>query len=95
MSVRSTENTVTFANPFHVKGLDEPQPAGTYLVVTEEELLESVSFPVWHRVATHLHLPAVNAPAMMRQAVAIDPADLAAALAADGKPGADRRIGGA
>lgn len=92
MPERSTETTITFNNAFHVKGLEGPQPAGTYLVVTEEILLDGVSFPVWQRTATLLHVPAITAPAVMRQVFAIDSEDLLAALAADGKPGADQRI---
>lgn len=86
MSSRSTETTVTFLHPFHLKGIDGAQPPGTYLVVSEEERLESLSFPAWHRTATQLHLPAIATPALSRQAVAIDPADLATALIADGHP---------
>ncbi|MCW0233266.1 MAG: hypothetical protein OJJ21_06690 [Ferrovibrio sp.] len=88
MSSRSTETTVTFTHPFLVKGLDGLQPPGTYLVVTEEERLENLSFPAWHRTGTQLHLPAIATASATRQAVTIDPADLAAALIADGRPGA-------
>jgi hypothetical protein len=84
MSSRSTETTVTFLHAFHMKGLEQPQPAGTYLVVTEEELLDALSFPAWQRTGTQLHLPAIGLPALLRQAISIDPVDLSAALVADG-----------
>lgn len=84
MSSRSTETTVTFLHAFHLKGLEQPQPAGTYLVVTEEELLDALSFPAWQRTGTQLHLPAIGLPALSRQAISIDPVDLSAALLADG-----------
>ena len=32
---------VTFTHPFNLSGVDEVQPAGTYTVETDEELLES------------------------------------------------------
>lgn len=83
MSSRSTEATVTFQQPFHMKGLDQAQPAGTYLVVTEEDLIDSLSFPAWHRTGTQLHLPAIGVPSLSRQAITIDPADLSSALLAD------------
>jgi hypothetical protein len=87
MSSRSTENTVTFLHPFHVKGLEQTQPPGTYLVVVEEELIDSLSFPAWHRTGTQLHLPAIGIPALSRQALTINPADLSAALLADAPRG--------
>jgi len=73
---RTTSTQVTFTRPFRLDGVDDVLPAGTYPVETEEELLQSVSFPVWQRVATVILLP-------RRAAVAIEPADLAAALALD------------
>lgn len=88
MSERSTETTVTFTHPFRFGALDAPQPPGTYLVVSEEEELPGVSFPAFRRTATLLHLPAIAAtPASWRQMVPIDPAELTAALIADGERG--------
>ncbi|WP_341894583.1 hypothetical protein [Ferrovibrio terrae] len=88
MSARSTETTVTFSHAFQIKGVDETLPPGTYLLVTEEERLDGLSFPAWHRTATQLHLPAIATASAMRQAVTIDPEDMATALIADGKLGA-------
>ena len=73
---RTTSTQVTFTRPFRLDGVEGMQPAGTYTVETEEELLQSVSFPVWQRVASVILLP-------RRAAVAIDPAALTAALAQD------------
>jgi hypothetical protein len=73
---RTTNSQVTFTQPFRLDGVDDMLPAGTYPVETEEELLQSVSFPVWQRVATVILLP-------RRAAVAVDPAVLAAALTLD------------
>src|ERR1700724_632699 len=39
MTVRTTSKTVTFMHPFSLTGTDEVQPAGTYTVETDEELL--------------------------------------------------------
>ena len=64
-------------------GADGPQPAGTYCVVIEEEQIPDISFLAFHRIATLLHLPANPAPGRTRSVVDIDPAELAAALAAD------------
>jgi hypothetical protein len=77
---RTTSTRVTFTRAFRLPGVEDLQPPGTYVVEAEEELLQSVSFPVWQRVATVILLP-------HRAAVAIEPADLAAALALDAGTG--------
>jgi hypothetical protein len=76
---RTTRSHVTFTQPFRLDGVEGTQPPGTYTVETEEELLQSVSFPVWQRLATVILLP-------RRAAAAVDPAHLAAALALDSAP---------
>ena len=47
MTVRTTSKTVTFAHPFNLSGVDEVQPAGTYAVETDEELLQTLSIPAY------------------------------------------------
>ena len=37
MNRRTRRETVTFARPFSLRGIDGVQPAGTYTVETEEE----------------------------------------------------------
>jgi hypothetical protein len=51
MTIRTTTKTVTFAHPFLLRGIDRILPAGDYRVVTDEELIEGVSFPVYRRVS--------------------------------------------
>ena len=85
MTTRTTETTVTFRRPFTLAALDGAQPAGTYRVETDEERLEGLSFDAFQRVATMLHLPAMSAPGSRRQVITVDPAELTAALKADGK----------
>ena len=85
MTTRTTETTVTFRRPFTLAALDGAQPAGTYRVETDEELLSGLSFDAFQRVATMLHLPAMSAPGGRRQVITVDPAELSAALEADGK----------
>jgi hypothetical protein len=65
-------------------GRDGPLPAGRYRVITEEELLEGLSFAVGQRAQTLLFLPADALPGKAREVVPIDPNELDAALAADG-----------
>jgi hypothetical protein len=85
MTTRTTETTVTFRRPFTLAAVDGAQPAGTYRIETDEELLEGLSFEAFHRVATMLHLPAMSAPGGRRQVINIDPGELTAALDADGR----------
>jgi hypothetical protein len=77
MTIRRSEKTVTFRRPFTLAGFGKEMPAGSYKVETEEELIEGISFPVYRRVATLIHL---HAHAGMRQTLNIDPNDLDKAL---------------
>ena len=83
MSTRIAETKVTFMHLFSLTGIDAVLPPGTYAVVTEEEQIAGLSFVAFRRLATTLHLPANPAPGQRREAIAVDPAELAAALAAD------------
>jgi hypothetical protein len=84
MTTRTTKSTVSFARPFSLSGFDGEQPAGSYSVETDEELLEGVSFPAYRRMATMMQLdtPSRGSAGMLQVAV-INPDELAAALAAD------------
>ncbi|GGF02564.1 hypothetical protein GCM10011611_05060 [Aliidongia dinghuensis] len=83
MLTRSHIRTVTFERPFRLAGCDGEQPAGRYVVETEEELLQSLSFPAWHRVRSTLRAADPPAGAMRQQVAEIHPADLEQALAQD------------
>jgi hypothetical protein len=88
MTVRTSSKTVTFAHPFLLKGVDRTLAAGDYRVVTDEELIEGLSFPVYRRVATMIFLPAESGNASMVEMVTIDPQDLQAAQELDLNHGA-------
>jgi hypothetical protein len=45
MTIRTTRTTVSFSQPFKLKDLDDIQPAGDYLLDTDEELIEGLSRP--------------------------------------------------
>src|ERR1700751_820036 len=62
MTTRTTSKIVTFARPFTLKGVDRILPPGEYRVVTDEELIEELSFPVYRRMATMLFVPADSHP---------------------------------
>ena len=61
MTTRTTTKTVTFAHPFLLKGIDRILPAGDYRLVTDEELIDGVSFQVYRRVSTMIFVPGQNA----------------------------------
>ena len=85
MTVRTTSTTVTFVHPFNLSGTDEVQPAGTYTVETDEELLQASSIPAYRRIATLLRLERTTGT-VLTQIVETNPAELAAALARDAQP---------
>ena len=80
---RITATTVTFARPFRLSGFDQPIPAGSYAVETEEELLPGLSFAAYRRVATWLTLPPRPGGNILAEIAQVDPAELDAALAQD------------
>ena len=87
MTVRTSGKTVTFAHPFLLKGVDRILAAGDYRIVTDEELIEELSFPVYRRVATMIFVPAESGSASVEM-VTIDPQDLQAAQELDLNHGA-------
>jgi hypothetical protein len=86
MTVRTTSKTVTFMHPFNLSGADEVQPAGTYTVETDEELLEPSSFPAYRRVSTLMRLPARSLGTVRTRIIEVNPVELAAAMARDAQP---------
>jgi hypothetical protein len=73
-------------HPFNLSGVDEVQPAGTYTVETDEELLQTLSVPAYRRISTLMRLPARPTGAMLTQIVEIDALELAAILERDAQP---------
>jgi hypothetical protein len=73
MTVRTTSRTVTFMHPFNLSGVEEVQPAGTYTVETDEELLQTLSLSAYRRISTLMRLPARPAGTMLTQIIEINP----------------------
>jgi len=73
MTTRSHSKSVVFSHPFALKGVDRILPPGDYRVLTDEELIEELSFPVYRRVATMIFVPAESHHASSVEMVAIDP----------------------
>jgi hypothetical protein len=66
--------------------MDEEQPAGTYTVETDEELLQTLSLPAYKRISTLLRLPARPGSTVLTQIIEVNPLELAAVLARDAQP---------
>ena len=79
MHERTTRKSVTFLHPFSLAGVDGKLEAGTYLVETLEEAIESLSFIAYRRVSTTIEIAAKGYGQAARQVIAIDPRDLEAA----------------
>jgi hypothetical protein len=83
MTTRSRTSSFVFAHEFELKGVDGRLPAGDYRVVTDEELIEQLSFPVYRRVSTMIFVPSRTHASSAIEMIVIDPRDLDAALARD------------
>lgn len=77
--MRTTRETVTFDHPFSLMAVDDVQPAGTYMIDIDEELIEGLSFLAYRRVATTIYLPLHQGHHGSVQAVRVDPRELTAA----------------
>ena len=80
---RSRRETVTFNHPFRIKGIERQLQAGAYEVVTDEELIEGLSFPCFRRVATMIMVPAAPPQHSSTEMISISSVDLADAQQAD------------
>ena len=76
--MRTTREPVTFTHPFILDGAEGVQPAGTYDVEVDEELIEGLSFLAYRRVATTIYLPLGSRAVGSHQAVRVDPGELEA-----------------
>ena len=80
---RSRRETVTFNHPFRIKGIERQLQAGAYEVVTDEELIEGLSFPCFRRTATLIMVPGAPPHRQATEMLSISSVDLADARQAD------------
>ena len=83
MATRSRRETVTFKHPFRIKGIDRLLPPGAYEVITDEEMIEGLSFASFRRVATMITVPATPPRTSTMERISISPVDLADAQRID------------
>jgi hypothetical protein len=75
MTIRSRRETVTFRHPFRIRGIDRLLPPGAYEVITDEEMIEGLSFPAYRRVATMIMVPAGGSAMEMVSIGSVDLSD--------------------
>ena len=72
---RTRKKLLTFARGFELRGVDYPLPAGSYEIISDEELIEGLSFPAYRRVSTWIM--ARRSSGAATEMILIDPDDLA------------------
>jgi len=72
---RTPKRLVTFTRAFELRGVDYPRPAGSYEIISDEDLIEQLSFPVHRRISTWIM--ARRSPGAATEMVLIGPAELA------------------
>jgi hypothetical protein len=87
MTVRTIRQTIAFRKPFYLKGVDRLLSPGDYGVITDDELIEGLSFSAYHRISTVMFVPAESGCAV--EMVTIDPLDLQAAIDRDARERTD------
>jgi hypothetical protein len=83
MTIRSRREIVTFKHPFQIRGIDRLLPAGAYEVVTDEEMIEGLSFASFRRIATMIMVPAASSRGSAMEMLSIGSVDLADAQRID------------
>ena len=83
MTMRSRHETVHFRRPFHIRGVDRLLAPGAYEVITDEEMIEGISFPAYRRVATMIMVPGAQPHGSAMEMISISSADLADAQQID------------
>jgi hypothetical protein len=83
MTIRSRREVVTFKHPFQIRGVDRLLPAGPYEVITDEEMIEGLSFASFRRIATMIMVPAPASRGSTMEMISIGSVDLADAQRID------------
>lgn len=103
-TTRVISTTVTFASPFILDGFDDLQPPGSYVVDTEQELIDSPSVTAWKRTSTVIRLnrhgateylpinPDQLSEALNRDAAQHDPTGPVSSTSAKGRHNRARRM---
>jgi hypothetical protein len=83
VTTRSRRETVHFKHSFRIRGVDRLLPPGPYEVVTDEEMIEGLSFPCFRRVATLMMVPGAPPRNSTVEMISISSVDLSNAQRED------------
>lgn len=83
MTTRSRRETITFLHPFRINGIDRLLSPGAYEVITDEEMIEGLSFASFRRVATMIMVPGAPPRTSTMEMISISSVDLADAQRID------------
>ncbi len=83
MTTRSRREIITFRHAFRIKGIDRVLPPGAYEVITDEEMIEGLSFASFRRVATMIMVPAAAPGSAAMEMFSIGSIDLSDAQRID------------
>jgi hypothetical protein len=83
MTTRSRRETIHFKHPFRIKGIDRLLAPGAYEVITDEEMIEGLSFASFRRVATMIMVPAAAPRTSAMEMISIGSVDLSDAQRED------------
>ena len=83
MTMRSRREIITFKHPFQIEGVDRLLAAGAYEVITDEEMIEGLSFAAYRRVATMIVVPAAPPRNATMEMISIGSVDLSDAQRID------------
>lgn len=90
MTIRTTERSARFQRPFVLADSERMYPAGAYRVVTDDGLIDGLSFLAYRRVVTMMFVPGPVPGGSSIEMISVDPLDLEAAQLRDqaGQPAA-------
>ena len=83
MTMRSRRETITFQHPFRIRGIGRLLPPGAYEVITDEEMIEGLSFAAFRRVATMIMVPAATPRGSTMEMISIGAVELSDAQRID------------
>jgi hypothetical protein len=83
VTTRSRRETVHFKHSFRIGGVDRLLPPGPYEIITDEEMIEGLSFPCFRRVATLMMIPGAAPRQSTTEMISISTVDLSNAQRED------------
>ena len=83
MTTRTRRETIHFRHPFQLKGIDRQLAPGAYEIISDEEMIEGLSFPCFRRIATMIMVPGAMPRHSTMEMISISPVDLSDARRID------------